>query len=117
MVNTLSNKNEIVVRILNQGQYKINEETHNKIDEIDNSIVDIIEKINLNDKRESVSLNQDQEELRKRLAQIIYIVSSEGTQLDEKEIIESDIIIPNEDISVDEAKEMFRGEGIIKGDI
>ena len=84
----MNNKNEIIVRILNQGQYKINEETHNKIDDIDNSIVDIIDKINLDDKRESVILNQDQEELRKRLAQIIDVVCSEGTQLDDKEIIE-----------------------------
>lgn len=113
----MNNKNEIIVRILNQGQYKINEETHNKIDDIDNSIVDIIDKINLDDKRESVILNQDQEELRKRLAQIIDVVCSEGTQLDDKEIVESDIIIPSEDISIDEAKKIFRGEGIIKDDI
>ena len=112
----MNNKNEIVVRILNQGQYKINEDTHNKIDEMDNLIVDLIEKIDSN-KRESASLNQEQEELRKRLDQIINVVCNEGTQLDDKEIVESDIIIPSEDISIDEARKIFRGEGIIKGDI
>jgi hypothetical protein len=33
--------------------------------------------------------------------------------LDDKEIIQSQIMIPNPDISVDEAKKIFRGEGII----
>ena len=44
---------------------------------------------------------------------MVSLITREGKPLDDKEIIQSDIIIPSSDLSVDEAKNMFKGEGII----
>jgi hypothetical protein len=40
-------------------------------------------------------------------------VESNGQPLDPKEIIQSDIILPSTDLSIDEAKRLFKGEGVI----
>ena len=39
-------------------------------------------------------------------------VQIEGQKLDDKELVESDIVVPDTDISIDEAKKVFQGEGI-----
>jgi len=46
---------------------------------------------------------------------LISIVEEQGEPLDPVEIVSSDIIIPSGDLSIDEAKRVFCGEGLIKG--
>ena len=41
------------------------------------------------------------------------MVVENGRPLDPHEIIKSDIILPSADLSVDEAKKLFQGEGVI----
>jgi len=41
------------------------------------------------------------------------MVMKNGKPLDPKEIIKSDIILPSVDLSIDEAKRLFKGEGVI----
>ena len=114
MLISLDNEDMIIVRISGQGQYKINRDTQDKIDEIDDSIVDIFEQSG------STTVNQDavkskegERELRDKLTRIVDIVTTDGTKVNDKEIVESNIIIPNPDISFENAKKIFRGEGII----
>ena len=52
-------------------------------------------------------------EFKKRLAQLTDIVEMTGKPLNPKEIIQSDIILPSVDLSVDDAKKLFKGEGVI----
>jgi hypothetical protein len=52
-------------------------------------------------------------EFKKRLSELTYIVEKNGKPLDPKEIIQSDIILPSVDLSIDEAKKLFKGEGVI----
>jgi hypothetical protein len=40
-------------------------------------------------------------------------VTSEGKALDHREIVQSDFIIPSPDFSIEEAKKIFKGEGLI----
>ncbi len=115
MLSSLDNGDMIIVRISGQGQYKINRDTQDKIDEIDDSIVDIFEQSG------STTVSQDanskegvrERELRDKLTRIVNIVTTDGTKVDDKEIVESNIIIPTPDISFEDAKKIFRGEGII----
>jgi hypothetical protein len=44
---------------------------------------------------------------------MVQTIKSKGQKLEDKELIESDIIVPDTDISIDEAKKVFQGEGII----
>ncbi|MDQ3972385.1 MAG: hypothetical protein M3219_03055, partial [Thermoproteota archaeon] len=52
-------------------------------------------------------------EFRSRLTELTNIVETKGKRLNPKEIIQSDIILPSTDLSVDEAKKLFRGEGVV----
>ena len=112
----MNDGNTIIVRISGQGQYKIDRDIHNKIDEIDNSIVDIFENTGSATADQDINFKEGEKQLRDKLTQIVNIVTTKGTKVDDKEIAESTIIIPNSDISFDDAKKIFRGEGITKLD-
>jgi hypothetical protein len=106
-----NNNNNIIVRLAGQGQFKINRDLLNKINDIDNSIVDLFESIDSN--TDNNDTNVKQKELKEKIMQIIQLIKENGKPVENKEIIQSDLIIPNADISFDEAKKIFRGEGLI----
>jgi hypothetical protein len=91
-----------IVRIMGQGQFTVNSTTLKKLNEIDDSIVQLVS-----------TERSDDIEFRKRLSELTSIVESNGHPLDPKEIIQSDIILPSIDLSIDEAKRLFKGEGVI----
>jgi hypothetical protein len=91
-----------IVRIMGQGQFTVDNETLKKLNEIDDSIVQLV--------------NQDRSddaEFKKLLIELTNIVEKNGKPLDSKEIIQSDIILPSADLSIDEAKNLFRGDGVV----
>ena len=47
------------------------------------------------------------------LTQMVLLVATEGKPLDDKEIVQSDIILPAGDISIEEARKLVIGEGVI----
>lgn len=91
-----------IVRIMGEGQFTVNGKTLKELSKIDNSIVQLVS-------RE----RSDDTEFKLRLRQLNAIVEKKGRPLDPKEIIQSDIILPSVDLSIDEAKKLFRGEGVI----
>jgi hypothetical protein len=42
------------------------------------------------------------------------MVKEKGVVMDSKEIVQSDIVLPGKDITLEEARKVFKGEGIIK---
>ena len=92
-----------IVRIMGQGQFKINEDIVKRINEIDDTIVQILQ-------NESKS---DDQKYRAKITEIVETITSEGQKLEDKELVESDIIVPDTDISIDEAKKVFQGQGVI----
>jgi hypothetical protein len=101
--------NSVVVRISGQGQFKVNSEILEKINEVDNSIVDLIK----NNSSSSEDSKLKQKELQSKLSEIKNLVISNGQHLDNKEIVESDVILPDSDLSIEEASKIFTDEGII----
>jgi hypothetical protein len=91
-----------IVRIMGQGQFTVDNSTLKRLNEIDDSIVQLVSKE-----------RSDDVEFKKQLTELTDIVEAKGKPLDPKEIIQSDIILPSPDLSVDEAKRLFRGEGVI----
>lgn len=91
-----------IVRIMGQGQFTVDNSTLKRLNEIDDSIVQLVSKE-----------RSDDIEFRKHLTELTHIVETKGKPLDPKEIIQSDIILPSTDLSIDEAKRLFRGEGVI----
>ena len=97
----LLQKNKIV-RIMGQGQFMVDNKILKKLNEIDNSIVQLVS----NDRT-------DNTEFKKRLTELTDIVEKNSKQLDPKEIVQSDIILPSTDLSIEEAKRLFQGEGVV----
>jgi hypothetical protein len=104
-------KDNIIVRVSGQGQFKVNREILERINDIDNSIVNLLENADVNVDDNSIKVKQ--KDLNGKINEIINLIRTNGMPLDDKEIIQSQIMIPNPDISVDEAKKIFSGEGII----
>jgi len=100
---TKSDRNSTIVRIMGQGQFRINEDTVKRINEIDDTIVQILQ----NERK------ADDQEYRTKITEMVQTIKSKGQKLEDKELVESDIIVPDTDISLDEAKKVFQGEGII----
>jgi hypothetical protein len=101
---------DIIIRLSGQGQYRVSKNIVDKIDKIDDSIVNILENIDSNIP-ENKGLEQ---ELREKIMEMVHLITSGGKQLENKEIVQSSIIIPSQDISIEEAKTIFKGEGVIQ---
>ena len=91
-----------IVRIMGHGQFTVDSRTLKKLNDIDNAIVELV----------SVARSDDTE-FKKRLIELSNMVVQNGKPLDPHEIIKSDIILPSADLSIDEAKKLFQGEGVI----
>ncbi|HEV3432360.1 MAG TPA: hypothetical protein VG098_00020 [Nitrososphaera sp.] len=91
-----------IVRIMGHGQFTVDSRTLKKLNDIDNAIVELVS-----------TERSDDAEFKKRLIELSNLVVENGRPLDPHEIIRSDIILPSADLSIDEAKKLFRGEGVI----
>lgn len=89
----------MIIRIMGLGQYKVPSTLFDELNVIDNTIVDHVSNGN--------------EELYKRdFYELICKIKQNGKKLESEEIIESDIIVPPEDLSFEEAKSVFLGCGL-----
>lgn len=95
-------KNKIV-RIMGEGQFVVDDKTLNRLNKIDNSLVQLVS----NDRSDNNT------EFKKRLVELVDIVEQNGKRLDPKRIIPSDIILPSVDLSIEEAKKLFKDDGVI----
>ncbi|HPT38136.1 MAG TPA: hypothetical protein PLZ44_07585 [Methanothrix sp.] len=92
----------MIIRILGEGQFLLDDGHLDKINAIDNKIVSHVSQ------GKKAEYAQD-------LAKLISTIKELSRPLDPSQIIKSDIIIPPSDMSFDEAKKVFSGDGLIKG--
>ena len=90
----------MIVRILTEGQYNLPGAFVDRLNEIDNEIVDVVG-------------NGDRDAFRKLLGEMLDHVRKNGTEVPVEELVESDIVLPEPDISLEEAANLFTGEGIV----
>jgi len=91
----------LIIRIMGEGQYRAPEALCDELNQIDNRIVHLVEE-------------GKGEEFRNELAKLIFEIKEKGEPIEAEEILESDIIVPPEDLSLEEAKAVFKGSGIFK---
>jgi len=91
----------MIVRIMGEGQYKLSSSVLDELNIIDNRIVDCI-------------AAENEKDFTKELVRLIEAVKEKGEPLDLDQIIESDIIVPPEDLTLEEAREVFSGTGLIE---
>ena len=92
----------MIIRILGEGQFRLDDNLLDRVNKIDNQIVIHVSKGN-------------KEEYAKDLVNLISTVKELAEPLDAVEILPSDIIIPQSDMSFEEARQVFCNEGLIKG--
>ena len=92
----------MIIRIMTEGQYYL-EGTHlDTLNNLDNEIVNAV-------------ASENDSEFRQLLTNMLELVRTKGTPVPLEEILESDIVLPEPDITLLEAEEQFVGEGIVPG--
>ena len=92
----------MIIRIMGEGQYNVKSSLFDNLNKIDNTIVDYVQK-------------GDEQGFRKNLTNLIGTIKREGKKIDDRELVESDIIVPPADMTLKEARDVFKGTGIFKG--
>jgi hypothetical protein len=92
----------VIVRISNEGQYELQDGSVEALNELDNEAVAACEAT-------------DEAHFRQTFEKLLELVRSQGRPLNDDELVESDVILPPADITLDEAKSEFTGEGLIPG--
>ncbi len=90
----------MIVRIAGEGQFRLPDEDAGRLNELDNRAV-------------SAAEQGDQTGFKELWSQMLELVASDGNQLAEDELVESDVILPPRDISFEEARGEFTGDGLI----
>ena len=92
----------MIVRILTEGQYNLPGAYIDDLNAIDNELVDVV-------------AAEDQEAFARVLKQMLDLVRENGSPVPIDELVESDLVLPEPDITLLEAEEMFVGEGLVPG--
>lgn len=89
-----------IVRILGRKQSRVDKETVRDTNKVDNTIAEILENEN----------KADDQEFKTKIIKLVQTIISKGQKLNDKELVESDLIVPDSDISVEEAKKVFKSK-------
>ncbi|MDQ1103179.1 PspA-associated protein PspAA [Nocardioides zeae] len=92
----------MIVRILGEGQFDITDACFESLNVLDDSVEKAVEA-------------GDEAAFRPALAALLAGVRAEGVPHDPESLDESDLILPPEDASIDEVREMLGDEGLIPG--
>jgi hypothetical protein len=92
----------VIVRIATEGQYDVAEADVAALNELDNAAVAACEA-------------GDGSGFGDVYGKLVEFVRTHGNRLSDDELLGSDIILPPPDLSVEEARVTFQGEGLIPG--
>ena len=90
----------MIVRIATEDQFEIPGDHYQEINDLDNEVVAAVDA-------------NDEEAYAKAFAQLIDFIRTNGTELADDDLRESEVIVPPSDTSLEEARADFSGEGII----
>ena len=92
----------MIVRISSEGQYNLPGSYIDRLNEIDNQLVEAVEA-------------EDEAAYETLLKQMLDLVREHGAPVPVDELVESDLILPEPDLTLREAEELFVGEGLLPG--
>lgn len=90
----------MIVRIANEGQFRLPDEDAARLNELDNDAVAAAEA-------------KDEAKFNDLWQQMLDLVAKDGEAVPDDELVSSDVILPPRDISFEEACAEFTGEGLI----
>ena len=90
----------MIVRVMGEGQFDVDDEVAKGLNDLD-------------DQAERALEAGDQQRFGDLLHRMAEAVRTNGSRLPDEDLSTSDAIIPPEDLSLDEARQLFEGEGLI----
>ena len=90
----------MIVRLLGEGQWRVDDATADRLNELDEEVARAVEA-------------NDEAALWRGLQALAETVRENGERLADDDLTPSDAIIPPEDLSLEEAHELLAGEGLI----
>jgi hypothetical protein len=94
----------VIVRLLGEGQYRVPDELTGRLNELDDAIIRAVEA-------------GDEQGLWAGLTALADAVRRSGTKLGDDELVPSDTIVPPEDLSLEEARDLLSGDGFVPGTV
>ena len=92
----------MIVRILGEGQFNLPGAAIDELNDIDNRMVEAVEA-------------EDRDALHSLLLEMETLVREKGEPVPLDELVESDLILPETDLTLEEAESIFVGEGLLPG--
>ncbi len=90
----------MIVRIATVGQYRLPDEDAQRLNDLDNQVVQAVEA-------------GDEARFQELFGQMLDLIRTDGTEIGDEEILESDVIVPPPDSTFEEAAGEFSGDGLI----
>jgi PspA-Associated protein len=90
----------MIVRLMGEGQYRIDDALVNQLNELDNQA-------------QAAMDAEDEPALDDKLDQMWQLVRDQGELLSDDELSASDLIIPPSDLTLEETRKLFSDEGLI----
>ena len=92
----------MIIRITTEAQYNLPGSFLDELNDIDNQLVGAVEAV-------------DKNSFEKLLSRMLTLVRQNGSVLPIDELVESDLILPSPDTTLEEAQILFVGEGLLPG--
>ena len=92
----------MIIRITSEGQFNLPGSFVDQLNEIDNELVEAVEAA------DRISYDT-------LLKKMLDLVRTEASPLPVDQIVESDLILPESDLTLEEAQVLFVGEGLLPG--
>jgi len=90
----------VIIRIFSDGQYRIPEDAQARLHELDAQTVQAVDA-------------GDEEAFTSSYGALVELIHSVGERLADDDLEPSDLMLPPADITLEEAREEFTGEGLI----
>ena len=90
----------MIIRLMGEGQFRVRDEELDRLNEIDNAAAAALEV-------------GDEAGFRERLESLHEAVRELGRPLELDDLSGSDLVVPPADLSLEEARQLFSGDGLI----
>lgn len=91
----------MIVRISGVGQYELDDDAVRRLDQLDTALTEALDAGN-------------EEEFRRQLSATIELIQQSGRSVSGDRVVPSEVIVPPDDISLDEARGFFTDEGLMQ---
>ena len=92
----------MIVRIMGEGQWEVSPELKEKLNSLDGAL-------------ESAIAQDDEPTFRASLDSLLSLVREDGAPVADDELVDSDLILPPADATIEQVQELLGDEGLIPG--